>query len=345
MFSRIRKYIINTTGLMALGLFATLIIGVIVSQIGTAFSFQPLIELGSTLQAFMGVGIGVAIACGEKDSLTPLKIVALGAVGGIASAINFDFASNSVFTFSILNGSKNPLTIYLVVILSLQLTKLILQKRTPIDIILVPLLIVVLGTIISFALVIPLQYIIIWLSEFVNTATTYQPILMGIVISVVMGMALTAPISSVAIAVAINLSGIAAGAACVGCCVQMIGFMIMSIRDNNVGKIISIGVGTSMLQFQNILKKPIIWIPTIIVSAILGPISTAVMKLSCNSVGAGMGTCALIGPIQMVINTQDKLMGWLGSTLLCIVVPALLVFLIDLLFRKLNWIIKGDLEI
>lgn len=345
MFSRIRKYIINTTGLMALGLFATLIIGVIVSQIGTAFSFQPLIELGSTLQAFMGVGIGVAIACGEKDSLTPLKIVALGAVGGIASAINFDFASNSVFTFSILNGSKNPLTIYLVVILSLQLTKLILQKRTPIDIILVPLLIVVLGTIISFALVIPLQYIIIWLSEFVNTATTYQPILMGIVISVVMGMALTAPISSVAIAVAINLSGIAAGAACVGCCVQMIGFMVMSIRDNNVGKIISIGVGTSMLQFQNILKKPIIWIPTIIVSAILGPISTAVMKLSCNSVGAGMGTCAIIGPIQMVINTQDKLMGWLGSTLLCIVVPALLVFLIDLLFRKLNWIKKGDLEI
>ena len=278
MFSKIRKYIISTTGLMALGLFATLIIGVIISQIGTAFSFQPLIDLGTTLQAFMGVGIGVAIACGEKDSLTPLKIVALGAVGGIASAINFDFETNSVFTFSILNGSKNPLTIYLVVILSLQLTKLILQKKTPIDIILVPLLIVTIGAIISFALVIPLQYIIIWLSEFVNTATTYQPILMGIVISVVMGMALTAPISSVAIAVAINLSGIAAGAACVGCCVQMIGFMIMSIRDNNIGKIISVGVGTSMLQFQNILKKPIIWIPTIIVSAILGPISTAVMK-------------------------------------------------------------------
>jgi uncharacterized membrane protein len=125
----------------------------------------------------------------------------------------------------------------------------------------------------------------------------------------------------------------------------MIGFMIMSIRDNNVGKVLSVGVGTSMLQFQNILKKPLIWLPTIIVSAILGPISTAVMKLSCNSVGAGMGTCALIGPIQMVINTTDPLMGWLGATTLCFVAPGLLVFLIDLLFRKIGWIKKGDLSI
>ena len=145
--------------------------------------------------------------------------------------------------------------------------------------------------------------------------------------------------------VAINLSGIAAGAACVGCCTQMIGFMIMSIRDNNVGKVISVGVGTSMLQFQNILKKPLIWLPTIIVSFILGPISTAVMGLTCNAVGAGMGTCALLGPIQMVLTTADPLMGWLGATLMCVIIPAIGVFGIDLLFRKLNLIKKGDLAI
>lgn len=344
-FKSIWNYVIRTSGLMALGLFATLIVGTIIGQIGQAFSFSPIIEIGSTLQAFMGIGIGVAIAMGEKDKFTPLYIVALGAVGGLASAINFDFNAPSVFTFSILGGSKNPLTVYLVVIGALELTKLILRKKTPIDIILVPLLIVTLGSLLSFALVIPLQYVILGLSEFVKTATTYQPVLMGIVIAVVMGMALTAPISSVAISVAINLSGIAAGAACVGCCVQMVGFMIMSIKDNNVGKIISVGIGTSMLQFQNILRKPLIWVPTIVLSAILGPIATSVMGLTCNSVGAGMGTCALIGPIQMVINTPDPLMGWLGATLLCIVIPAATIFGIDLLFRKLKWIKEGDLKI
>jgi uncharacterized membrane protein len=344
-FKNMWNYIIRTSGLMALGLFATLIVGTIIGQIGTAFNFSPIIEIGSTLQAFMGVGIGVAIAMGEKDKFTPLYIVALGAVGGLASAINFNFDSSNIFTFSILSGSKNPLTVYLVVIGALELTKLILRKKTPIDIILVPLLIVTLGSLLSFALVIPLQYLIIWLSEFVQTATTYQPILMGIVIAVVMGMALTAPISSVAIAVAIKLTGIAAGAACVGCCTQMIGFMIMSIEDNNIGKVISVGIGTSMLQFQNILKKPLIWVPTIVMSAILGPISTSVMGLTCNSVGAGMGTCALIGPIQMVINTPDPLMGWLGAILLCIIIPAISVFGLDFLFRKLKWIKEGDLAI
>ena len=256
--NRIWKYTIRTSGLMALGLFATLIVGVIIQQIGTGFNWTPLQQIGTTLQAFMGVGIGVAIACGEKDNLTPLKIVSLGAVGGLASAINYDFNSQAIFTFDIAKGSKNPLNIYLVVILALELTKLILRKQTPVDIILVPLLIVVLGGMLSFTLVIPTQFLIIELQKFVETATTYQPFLMGMVIAVVMGMALTAPISSVAIAVAIKLSGIAAGAACVGCCVQMIGFMIMSIRDNNIGKIISVGIGTSMLQFQNILKKILI---------------------------------------------------------------------------------------
>lgn len=345
LLKRLWDYLIKTSGLMALGLFATLIVGVIFQQIGNASGFTPLSDMGATLQLFMGVGIGVAIAFKDKDNTNPLNIVALGAVGGLASAVNYNFDSPFVFAFSITNGTKNPLTVYLVVILSIEISKLILRKKTPVDIILVPFLISVLGAIFSIALVIPLSFVINALSGFVNEATTYQPILMGMVISVVMGMALTAPISSVAISVAINLSGIAAGAACVGCCTQMIGFMIMSIRDNNVGKVISVGVGTSMLQFQNILKKPLIWLPTIIVSFILGPISTAVMGLTCNAVGAGMGTCALLGPIQMVLTTADPLMGWLGATLMCVIIPAIGVFGIDLLFRKLNLIKKGDLAI
>lgn len=345
LLKRVWDYLIKTSGLMALGLFATLIIGVIIEQIGNATTFTPLSNMGKTLQAFMGIGIGVAIAFKDKDNLNPLNIVALGAVGGLASAINYNFDLPFVFTFSILGGTKNPLTVYLVVILSIELSKLILRKKTPIDIILVPLLITILGAILSIALVIPLQYIIVGLSSFVNDATTYQPVLMGMVISVVMGMCLTAPISSVAISVAINLSGIAAGAACVGCCTQMIGFMMMSIKDNNIGKVISVGIGTSMLQFQNILKKPAIWLPTIIISFILGPISTSVMGLSCNAVGAGMGTCALLGPIQMVIATPDPLMGWVGAILMCVIIPAIGVFGIDFLFRKLGWIKEGDLAI
>lgn len=344
-FKKTWDYVISTSGAMALGLFATLIIGVIISQIGSAIGATFIDEAGKVLQAFMGVGIGLAIALKDKDKLSSIFIVSIGAAGGLASAINFSFDLPTIFTFSILGGSKNPLLIYLVVIATLEISKLILKKKTPIDIILVPLLIVIISLAISFALVIPLQYIIIGLSNFVLDATTYQPILMGIVISIVMGMCLTAPISSVAIAVAINLSGIAAGAACVGCCTQMVGFMIMARKDNNIGKLISIGIGTSMLQFQNILKKPLIWVPTIVVSGILGPIATSVMSLSATSVGAGMGTCALIGPIQMIITTSDPLMGWLGGIGLCIVVPALLVFGLDLLFRKLNWLKEGDLTI
>ena len=344
----IYNFIIKTSSLMAIGLFATLIIGTIINQIGVLTTFTPLAEIGTVVQAFMGIGIGLAIATYDKENSSPIRIVSMGVAGGIASAINFSFDLETnpfVFTFSFTGGSKNPLLIYLVVIFAMLITKVALKKKTPVDLIIVPLFICVLASVLSVALVIPCQYLIGGLSSVVETATTYQPFLMGIVISVLMGMALTAPISSVAIAVAIHLSGIGAGAAAVGCCVQMIGFMMMSIKDNNIGKIISVGIGTSMLQFSNILKKPIIWLPTIIVSAILGPISTCVLGLECNSVGAGMGTCALIGPIQVVLNTPDLVKGLVGAIGLCVVVPAGMVFGLYLLFLKLGWIKEGDLAI
>ena len=347
-FYKIWQYLIKTSGGMALGLFATLIIGTIVVQLGKAFNYKPIEQIGQILQALMGVGVAVGVAMTDKE-LAPLNIIALGAVGALASSINF--TSDYQFYFSFLKvgemrPSNNPLTVYLVVVAAKEISKLILKKKTPVDILLVPLLMVLIGGLFSFGLVIPCQLFINAISSFVETATRYQPLLMGIVISVVMGMALTAPISSVAISVAIKLSGIAAGAACIGCCVQMVGFAVQSIKDNKIGKVLAVGIGTSMLQFQNILKKPLIWLPTIIASAILGPIGTMCFKLECDAVGGGMGTCGLIGPINTILAMEgNPVMAWSGMITLCIVGPIVLVGLIDFVFRKLNWIKDGDLAI
>ena len=170
---------------------------------------------------------------------------------------------------------------------------------------------------------------------------------MGILVAVIMGMALTAPISSVAIAVAISLGDIplAAGAAVVGCSVNMIGFAIQSIYDNNIGKVISVGIGTSMLQFKNILKKPVIWLPTIITSAIMGPIATCLVKVKCNTTGAGMGTCALVGQLGTFSEMGNTPLTWVSILLIEIIIPAIMVFIIDFIFRKIGLIKKGDLEI
>ena len=193
----------------------------------------------------------------------------------------------------------------------------------------------------------------------VNEGTNFVPFLMGIVVAVFMGMALTAPISSAAIAAMIftvsegvsltdpSVSGlvIASGAAIVGCSAQMVGFAIQSRKDNNIGMVISVGIGTSMLQFKNILKKPIIWLPTIIASAILGPISTCLLKLSCMGSSAGMGTAGLVGQIGTFATMGNTWQTWVGIFVLEIIAPAALVFGLDLLFRKLGWIKEGDLKI
>ena len=205
---------------------------------------------------------------------------------------------------------------------------------------------IIIGYAVGCALEFPLNQIIYGIQWLINTATEYAPIPMGIVIAVIMGMALTAPISSAAIAIALSLGGIPGGAAVVGCSVQMIGFAVQSIRDNNIGKVISIGIGTSMLQFKNILKKPVIWLPTILTSAILGPISTAVFKMTSTPAGAGMGTCGLVGQLGTLESMgYNNPMAYIGILVLHFIAPIILVFLFDLLFRKLGIIKKGDFEI
>ena len=345
-FAQFMDYLTKTTGGMAIGMFATLIIGVIVGQIGTLTGVAFISGVGTILKGLMGIGIGIGIALSIKN-LSPIAIISAGVAGGISTMV---LATNSgAYVLPYINGpqtNSNPLMAYLVVTISIELYRLVFRKTTAVDLIIVPLFITAVAGALSFLFTVPLTWIVNSLGQLVQTATAYQPILMGVVISSVMGMILTAPISSVAIAVAINLGGIAGGAATVGCCTQMIGFMIMSIRDNNAGKVISVGIGTSMLQFKNILRKPLIWLPTMLVSALLGPLSTTIFALRTTAAGAGMGTCALIGPLSTILEMDDNpLMAWLGVLALMIVGPAILVFGVDWLFRKFGWIKKGDLAI
>lgn len=375
---KIGNFFITTLNGMAHGLFATLIIGTIIGTIGGLFHngagnafcdfmFKVLGDgkeggLSLCLQSLTGAGIGIGIAMALK--MTSLNVVVMGTVGEIAAFLSLSSKfciDPSTYTDTFAFKIGDPLTIYIVVISVALLMKLVFRKKTPLDILIIPLFGVIVGGLISLGVRYPLIYVTYGIQWLVGNATNIVPFLMGIVISVIMGMALTAPISSAAIAAMIfflpadlsyaellanpTYSGLAlaSGAAIVGCCTQMVGFAVQSRKDNPIGMVISIGIGTSMLQFKNILKKPIIWLPTIIASAILGPISTCALKIVCAGSSAGMGTAGLVGQIGTISSMGNIWQTWVGIFVLEIIAPAILVFLIDLLFRKLNWIKEGDL--
>lgn len=374
---KIKDLFITTLNGMAYGLFATLIIGTIIATIGGFFKDSPANSFGSfmfsvlgngenglsfVLQVLTGGGIGAGMAIAMK--LTPLQTVVLTAVGQTAAYFSltttFVTLGNHPTTDALKIG--DPLTIYFVCLGVVLLFKYVLNKKTSADIILVPLAGVIAGLILSLGLRYPLIYVTYAIQWLVNTGTNAAPFFMGIIVAVLMGMALTAPISSAAIAAMIfvlpegmsiamaladpNYAGlvIASGAAVVGCSTQMVGFAIQSRKDNKLSMLFSIGIGTSMLQFKNIIKKPIVWLPTIISSAILGPIATCVLKMHCLGSAAGMGTAGLVGQIgtiaSMGVNAWQT---WVGIFVLEIAAPIVLVFGIDLLFRKLGWIKDGDL--
>lgn len=326
-------FILSFNG-MAIGLFSTLIIGVIIGQLSQLFGLIPglgvvesgLNDLATVLKGFMGIGIGFGIAFGLE--LKGLKLVVTGVAGGIATYFFMD-----------------PMVSYITTVGVYFTMVYLLRKKTPVDIILVP----IVGALVAYGITMligeQVHSAMLALGNFINKATTLQPFIMGLVIAVVMGMALTAPISSAAIAIAISIGGIAGGAAVVGCSVQMIGFAVMSRKDNNIGTVISIAIGTSMLQFKNILKKPVIWLPTIIVSALLGPLSTLVFKTETTSIGAGMGTSGLVGQLGTLDAMNYSLSSYLSVSILQIVLPVILVLLVDSIFRKKGWIQQGDLKI
>lgn len=352
---------------MAYGLFSTLIIGTIFGTIGTLFHYgnNPFCDfmfsilndksgLAFILQVLTGAGIGVGIALALK--FDPLKTVMLGAVGEVAAlfSLSTKFITNSSeFNFFSISGFKigDPLTIYLVCIAVTLAIKYVLVKKTPVDILIVPLFGLAVGLTSALLIRYPAIYVTYGIQWLVNSGTTAVPFIMGIVVAVLMGMALTAPISTAAIAAMIFVIPlgadpslyqglmIASGAAVIGCSTQMVGFAIQSRKDNPIGMVISIGIGTSMLQFKNILKNPLIWLPTIITSAVLGPISTCLIKVQCMGSSAGMGTAGLVGQIGTISSMGvDNWQVWVDIFVIQIIAPAAMVFGLDLLFRKLDWI-------
>ena len=323
---RILDYFVKTLNGMALGLFATLIIGVIIGQIATLTGIEALTTLSGTLRSFMGIGIGIGIAWSLK--LQGLSLIAGGVAGGIATSLHND-----------------PVVAYVTTVLAIEGLRLVLRKKTPIDIILIPLLSSIIAFAVATLIGAPIAGFMQAVGRFIEETTTLQPFFMGIIIAVIMGMALTAPISSAAIAISIGLSGLAGGAALVGGATQMIGFAVMSRKDNSFGAVLSIAFGTSMLQFKNVLRKPILWLPPILVSAVLGPFSTLVFRAQTSPVGAGMGTSGLVGQIATLDVMGYGISTYVTIALLHFILPITLVLALDVVFRLKGWITEGDFDL
>ena len=334
---------------MAHGLFATLIIGTIIQQIGTLVggSVGDLIfVVGKVAAALTGAGIGVGVAYKFKESsLVVLSAATAGMVGAFASKI----LAGAVLVDGamVFAGPGEPLGAFLAAYIGIEVGHLF-SGKTKVDIIVTPLVTIGAGSAVGLILGPPISKFMTMLGEMINWGTEQQPFLMGIVVSVLMGMILTLPISSAALGVILNLSGLAAGAATVGCCCNMVGFAVASYRENKVGGLLAQGIGTSMLQVPNIVKKPIIWLPAILSSAILGPIGTMVFHMTNNATGSGMGTAGLVGQImtwQTMIGTEEPVMLLVKILLIQVILPAIVTLLISEFMRKKKWIKFGDMKL
>ena len=316
-----KRYFIDAMGAMALGLFASLLIATIFKTIGgyiPGLFGEFLVEGASYATTVSGAVIGVAVANALKAP--PLVMYCAGAVGYGGYALGDTFMLGGVEKAL----TAGPAGAFIAVIVAVELGKLV-SKETKVDIIVTPTVSILSGVLVA-KLVCPwIAFAMYWLGDFINTATELRPFIMGIIISVVVGIILTLPISSAAICAMIGISGLAGGAAAAGCCAQMVGFAVISFRENKWGGIVAQGLGTSMLQMGNIVRKPIIWLPVTLASAITGPISTMVFKLECTGVSAGMGTCGLVGPLGIITATAEKdAFFWIGLALVCVILPAIL---------------------
>ena len=334
---------------MAHGLFATLIIGTIIQQIGTLIGGNVgdlIFVVGKVAAALTGAGIGVGVAYKFKESsLVVLSAATAGMVGAFASKI----LAGAVLVDGamVFAGPGEPLGAFLAAYIGIEVGHLVTGK-TKVDIIVTPLMTIGAGSVVGIILGPPISKFMTMLGEMINWGTEQQPFLMGIIVSVLMGMILTLPISSAALGVILNLSGLAAGAATVGCCCNMVGFAVASYRENKVGGLLAQGIGTSMLQVPNIVKKPIIWLPAIFSSAILGPIGTMVFHMTNNATGSGMGTAGLVGQImtwQTMIGTEEPVMLLVKILLIQVILPAIVTLLISEFMRKKKWIKFGDMKL
>ncbi len=344
-----KKFFIDGLSGMAQGLFATLIIGTIIQQIGTFVGGTPgalIYVVGKMAAAMTGAGIGVGVA--RKFNADQLVVVS-AATAGMVGAFARKLLAGQVLTEGnmLLIGPGEPLGAFLAAYAAIELGGL-LSGKTKIDIILTPLVSIGCGSAVGLILGPPISTFMAWLGSLINWGTEQQPLVMGVVVSVLMGMILTLPISSAAIGVVLNLSGLAAGAATIGCCCNMIGFAVASFRENGIGGFIAQGIGTSMLQVPNILKKPIIWLPAILSSAILGPVGTMLLKMTSNATGSGMGTAGLVGQImtwQTMVPSEPATIVLIKILVIQIILPAVVTLAISEFMRKNNWIKFGDMKL
>lgn len=334
---------------MALGLFGTLIIGTIIQQIGTLFGGfvgNYLFAIGRIACLLTGAGIGVGVAYKFKES--PLVVIS-SATAGMIGAYASKLIAGTVITESGLTilPPGEPLGAFVAAYITIEVGHL-LSGKTKLDILVTPFVSILAGSSIGLLIGPPISSFMKMMGELINWGTEQQPFLMGIIVSVLMGMILTLPISSAALSIMLGLSGIAAGAATVGCCANMVGFAVASYRENKMGGLLAQGVGTSMLQVPNIVKKPIIWLPAIISSAILGPVSTLVFHMENNAQGGGMGTSGLVGQINtyttMIANESASVV-IIKMILLHFVLPAALALICSEFMRKKGMILENDMKL
>lgn len=335
---------------MALGLFSTLIVGTIIQQIGKLIGGNigdTLFIIGKVAAALTGAGIGCGVAYKFKESpLVVLSAATAGMVGAFAGQIS---AGTVLLESGLINfaGPGEPLGAFIAAYVAIEIGHLVTGK-TKVDILVTPLVSIVSGSLVGLLIGPKISAFMSGLGAIINLGTEQNAFLMGIIVSVTMGIILTLPISSAAIGIVLSLSGLAAGAATVGCCANMVGFAVASFRENKVGGLVAQGIGTSMLQVPNIVRKPIIWLPAIITSAILGPVATMVFKMTNNATGSGMGSAGLVGQImtyQTMTVTENPKIVLVKIVVLHFILPAILAFSISEIMRKFKWIKSGDMKL
>lgn len=336
---------------MALGLFSTLIIGTILKQVGDLIGGQwggYLSTFAIIAQRLTGAGIGVGVAYKFKESTyVMLSAATAGMIGAYASSI----IGGTFFTEEgamLLSGPGEPLGAFVAAYVGITIGRLV-AGRTKLDLLITPAVTILSGGAVGMLIGPGISRFMTWIGSMINWGTEQQPILMGIVVAVLMGMALTLPISSAALGIILGLNGIAAGAATIGCCCQMVGFAVTSFRDNGVGGLLAQGLGTSMLQISNIVRRPLIWLPQILASAILGPISIiGPFQMLNNATGAGMGTSGLVGPIltyQTMVGAESPVIVLVKIAAFCFILPGVVSYVFYRGMNKMGYIRNGDMKL
>ena len=320
----VKTYLIDALGAMAFGLFASLLIGTIFGTLGDKTHITLFTTISEYCKNATGAALGVSIAYALQ---APQLVLFSAATVGIAG-----------------NALGGPVGALVSTIVATELGKIV-SKETRVDILVTPGVTIIAGVLIAQFVGPGVSAFMTAFGNLVKTATEMQPFFMGILVSALIGIALTLPISSAAICIMLSLDGLAGGAATAGCCAQMIGFAVLSFRENGVGGLMAQGLGTSMLQMGNIVKNPKTWIPPTLASMVTGPIATCIFHMQNIPAGSGMGTCGLVGPIGVYTAMGGGARMWLGILLICFVLPAILTFLFGELLRKLNWIHTGDLKL